>query len=175
MKLPLGAALALCLCLHAPLTSLEAQQAQGDVELQFSGSLLSTVGQEGRSFTSGMLQTKLGYFISDRVEVGAFPSLLVNRTRVGQQTTTDTRLGMGVFSTYSFLAEDATTVPYVGGQAYRIDLTDDDETGWVGGNAGVKFYFSPRAAFDVGGNVLVGLGDAGGTLVLFQVGLSFLL
>lgn len=175
MKTAVAGALALLFLLQAAPASVQAQQAQGDVELQFSGSLLSTMGQEGRSFTSGMIQTKVGYFVTDRLELGAFPSFLVNRVRVGDQTATDTRFGMGIFSTYSFLAEDAVTVPYVGAQAYRIDLTDDDERGWVGGNAGLKFYISRRTAFDVGGNVLLGLGDAGGTLVLFQVGLSFLL
>jgi hypothetical protein len=157
----------------------EAQQEQGDVELQFNGSILTTVGQEGRTFTSGIFQFKGGYFVTDRVELGAFPSVVFQRTRVEEgwegETESATKLGMGVFANYSFLAEDAVTVPYVGLQGYRIDLTDEDETGWVGLNAGMRFYFSRRTAFDVGGNVLMGLGDAGGALVLFQMGLSFLL
>lgn len=162
--------------LHAPL---QAQQQQGDREVQFSGSLLSTIGREDISTTAAIVQTKLGYFFTDHVEVGVFPSLLFTRTRVetplGEEVSDDTRFGMGLFGTYSFLAEDATTVPYVGGQFYRIDVTDDDETGWVGATGGFKFYMSPSMAFDAGGNVLMGLGDSGGTLVLFQVGLSFLL
>lgn len=164
----------------APVTG-HAQQQQGDMELQFAGSLLSTVGQDGGSLTSGLVKAKGGYFVSDRVEVGAFPSIVFTRVTTepvfggGEETVTDTRFGLGVFTTYSFLAEDATTVPYVGAQLYRIDLTDEDETGWAGLNGGVKFYLNRTTAFDMGGNVLAGLGERGGALVLFEVGLTFLL
>ncbi len=161
------------------LTPLHAQQQQGDKELQFSASFLSTMGQEGVSVTSALVQAKGGYFLTDRVEIGAFPSLVYARGRVeiaGQwQTVSESKLGMGVFSSYSFLSDDAMTVPYLGAQFYKMDLTDDDETGWLGANAGVKFYLNRSTAFDVGGNYLIGLGDGGGALVLFQVGLSFLL
>lgn len=164
---------------HAPV---QAQQQQGDLELQFSGSVFSTVGREGGSLTAGLVQSKVGYFVSDRVQVGAFPSLVFSRATVetaglpgGSETVSDTRFGMGVFGRYSFLAEDASTVPYLGGQLYRIDLTDEDETGWAGVNAGVKLYLNRTTAFDMGGNFLVGLGQSDGSLVLFQVGLDFLL
>jgi hypothetical protein len=156
-----------------------AQQEQGDMELQFAGVLFGTVGQDDISVTQGVFQAKVGYQVTDRVQVGGFPSLLIQRTRVGTgqvaQTDTDTKLGMGVFAVYSFLAEDAVTVPYLGGQAYRIDVTDQDETGWVGVTGGFKFYLSPRTAFDAGANYLIGLGDSGGALVLVQVGLSLFL
>lgn len=156
-----------------------AQQERGDLELQFAGSLLSTVGRDDASITTGLLQAKLGVFVTDRVEVGGFPTLVYERRGgdadwVGDRAS-DTRFGLGLFASYSFLMEDATTVPYLGVQAYRIDLTDSDETGWLGVNGGLKFFFSRRTAFDAGGNVLLGLGDEGGALILFQVGLSFLL
>ncbi|TVP78433.1 MAG: hypothetical protein EA352_02085 [Gemmatimonadales bacterium] len=159
-------------------SSLEAQQVQGDVELQLTASLLSTVGTDRASFASAIVQAKGGYFVTERVQVGAFPSLLYGRTEVevgGQWIReSDTRLGMGLFANYSFLAEDAMTVPYVGGQFYRIDLTDSDETGWLGVSGGVKVYLSRSLALDMGGNYLVGLGDGGGALVLFQTGLGVL-
>lgn len=160
-----------------------AQQQEGDVELQFAGSLLSTVGREGGSLTSALIKTKGGYFVTDRVELGAFPGLVYTRvtTEAGwqgietEQTVSDTRFGLGVFATYSFLAEDATTVPYLGAQLYRIDLTDEDEGGWAGLNAGAKFYLNRSTAFDMGGNLLAGVGDSSGMLLLFQLGLNFLL
>jgi hypothetical protein len=158
--------------------SLGAQQAQGDVELQLSGALLSTIGQEDGALTTGILQTKAGYFITDHVELGAFPSLLLTRVRVdtpgGSTTTSSSRIGMGVFGTYSFLTEGATTVPHVGAQLYRMDLTDEDETGWLGATAGAKFYINRSTAFDLTGNYLLGLGERGGALVLLQAGMSFL-
>lgn len=167
----------------APLPSLvaplSAQQERGDIDLQFNGSVLTVVGQEGATFTSAIFHAKGGYFVTDHVEIGAFPSLMIQRTGAGEawagETQTESKLGMGVFATYSFLAEDAATVPYLGVQGYRIDLTDEDETGWIGANGGLKFYFNPSVAFDVGANYLVGLGDRGGALILFQMGLGFLL
>lgn len=159
---------------------LEAQQEAGDFELQLTGSLLSVVGQDDLSTTSGIIQAKAGIFLTDRVEVGGFPSLTFTRTTVRfdglpDETVTESKFGMGVFGTYSFLAADASTVPYLGVQLYRIDLTDEDETGWAGVNGGFKFYMSRSTAFDVGGNALFGLGSQGGTLLLFQIGLSHLL
>jgi hypothetical protein len=175
MKGQVVTAVALFLAIAAPAG---AQQERGDLELQFTGSLLTVVGQENVSVTSGLFQAKVGYFVTDRIELGAFPSLIYNRTQVGEHgartTTSDTKLGMGVFAVYSFLAGDARTVPYAGGQFYRIDLTNEDERGWVGVNGGAKFYLTRRTAFDLGANYLFGLGEQGGALVLVQVGLSFL-
>lgn len=175
-KTPAALVLVLLAGLCVPLG---AQQQQGDMELAFSGSLLTTVGQENVSTTSGIVQAKLGYFVSDRVELGVFPSLRFTETtletQLGEEEFSETDLGVGAFGTYSFLAEDAMTVPYVGGQFYRIDVTDEDETGWLGVNGGVKLYLNRTTAFDMGGNFLVGLGDSEGSLVLFQVGLNFLL
>lgn len=175
MRIRIAIVLVLLLSWQGPL---DAQQEMGDVELQFSGLVLSTVGSDV-STTSGILQAKAGYFFTDRVQLGAFPSLLYSRTRVqtvgGAQTISETKVGMGVFGVYSFLAADATTVPYVGAQFYRIDLTSDDETGWLGANGGLKVYINRNTAFDVGANYLLGLGDSQGALILFQLGLSFLL
>lgn len=170
------------LLLFAAAPPLCAQQQAGDVELQFTGSILSTIGQDRGSSTSGIFQAKAGYFLTDRVEIGGFPSLTFTRTTirppgwpdVPEETVSESKLGMGLFGAYSFLAADASTVPYLGGQLYRIDLTDDDESGWAGVNAGLKFYVGATTAFDVGGNLLWNLGDEGGTLLLFQMGLGFL-
>lgn len=176
MKTPAALVLILLAALCAPL---EAQQQQGDTELAFSGSILTTVGQENVSTTSGIVQAKVGYFVSDRVELGVFPSLRFTETtvetQIGEEEFSETDLGVGAFGTYSFLAEDAMTVPYVGGQFYRIDVTNEDETGWLGVNGGVKIYVNRNTAFDMGGNYLVGLGQSDGALMLFQVGLNFLL
>jgi hypothetical protein len=170
-------ALALVLVLSWQLP-LQAQQERGDVELQFTGTVLSTTGRQ-LTTTSGIVKAKVGYFVTDRVEFGVFPSLLFAETRVEvagvSQTNRETRFGLGAFGAYSFLAADATTVPYLGLQFYRIDLTDENETGWAGVNGGLKFYISRTTAFDVGANYLLGLGDEGGALFLFQFGLSFLL
>ena len=160
---------------YAPLA---AQQQAGDREVQLSGSVLASAGEEGGSQALAIVQAKVGYFVTDRVQLGAFPTLSYTRVTVetagGELRASDTRLGFGAFGTYSFLAADAMTVPYVGGQIYKIDLTDSEAQTWVGANAGLKYYFNRNMAFDAGGNALLGTGDAGGILVLFQFGLSYL-
>jgi len=128
------------------------------------GTILSTVGEQ-TSNSSGIIQAKGGYFITDRIEIGAFPSLLFSRVDVdlvggGRQTFSETKVGLGVFGSYSFLAADAMTVPYLGAQLYRIDLTDEDEVGWAGVNGGLKFYINRTTALDVGANYLLGLSPA---------------
>jgi len=155
-----------------------AQQQAGDRELQLTGSLLASSGEEGGSQALAIVQAKVGYFFTDRVQLGAFPTLSYTRVTVetpaGELRASDTRLGLGGFATYSFLAEDAMTVPYVGAQVYRIDMTNPEAQTWAGANAGLKYYFNRNMAFDVGGNALLGTGDAGGVLLLFQFGLSYL-
>lgn len=166
------------LVLASPL-DLHAQQQQGDVELQLSGSVLTTVGRDGASLSSGLVHAKGGYFVTDRLELGAFPSLVFARTEVEvagiREEDSETKFGVGFFANYSFLADDATTVPYLGAQFYRIDVTDEDESGWIGANGGLRFYINRSTSFDVGGNYLIGLGDRGGSLMLLQFGLGFLL
>jgi hypothetical protein len=172
---PLLLLLVLTLAWQAPLA---AQQQAGDREVQLNGSVLASAGEEGGSQALAIVQAKVGYFVTDRVQLGAFPTLSYTRvtveTAAGQLRASDTRLGFGAFGTYSFLAEDAMTVPYVGGQIYKIDLADSEAQTWVGANAGLKYYFNRNMAFDAGGNALLGTGDAGGILVLFQFGLSYL-
>lgn len=147
-----------------------AQQEEGDVELEFTGSLITTVGADETSGI-GIIQSKLGRFVTDRWQLGAFPSLEV-RFNGGR---TDTRLGAGLFAVYSYLRPDAMTVPYAGASYYKSDLTAgfDEDDSWFGINAGLKFYANPDVALDVGGNYLFALQGQEGGLFIMQAGLSF--
>ncbi len=153
--------------LFAPGSAATQQQA-GDVELQFAGSYFSTVGTD-LSISAGFLQGKGSYFFTDRVELGAFPSLAITSDASGVR---DYALGLGVFGSYSFLMENAATVPYLGFQWWKQDL--DADVNWIGLNGGLKFFLSPQVALDVGANYLTDSSDMGQGLVLFQTGLSFL-
>lgn len=149
-----------------------AQQEQGDVELEFTGSLITTAGSEETSGI-GIIQSKLGRFVTDRWELGAFPSLEV---RFNEQRT-NTRLGLGLFAVYSYLRPDAMTAPYVGASVYKSDASTgfDANDSWGGLNAGVKVYINSNMAFDMGFDYLFALQDQGGQLVIVRAGLSFLL
>lgn len=149
-----------------------AQQQKGDVELEFTGSLITTVGADQNSGI-GIIQSKVGRFVTDRIELGAYPSL---ETRfVGNVSVTT--VGFGLFGVYSFLQEDAMTVPYVGFFYYKSDVTEGFEANdnWLGVNGGFKVYVSPRMALDIGGNYLFGVSGQEGGLVMLLAGLSFLL
>jgi hypothetical protein len=146
-----------------------AQQEQGDIELELTGSLISTVGA-GEASGMGILQSKLGRFVTDRWEVGAFPSLEV---RFGEGTT-NTQIGIGLFATYSYLRPDAMTVPYLGGSYYKSDASRgfDADDSWFGVNAGLKFYLNSRMAFDMGLDYLFALQGQEGQLFIYRAGLS---
>jgi len=147
----------------------KSQQQEGDVELQFTGSYFTTVGGEGSS-SSGTVQGKASLFVSDRIEVGAFPSLGMSLNGSGDS---NWNVGLGIFSSYSFLMENATTVPYLGIQFWRPSLEEDYN--FLGLNAGMKFFMSPQVAFTVGANYLTESSDPEQGVVLIQTGLSFLL
>ena len=158
--------------LFAP-SMLLAQQQQGDLELGFQGFYFADT--EG-FFSSGTIQGKVGQFFTDNLEVGISPSLSITTISTGTgDSETSSTFGAGAFLTYSFLSENATTVPYFGGQYYKSDFSDDEDSGSAGINAGVKFYFTKKAAFDISGNYLFSLNEnAEGGLILFSFGLSFL-
>lgn len=150
-----------------------AQQQQGDLELGLQGYYFTdTEGIIGVGNISG----KIGSFFTDALELGVSPSLTIATVSTGTgESETTTTFGAGAFLTYSFLMENATTVPYFGGQYFKSDFSDDEDSGAAGINAGVKFYFSRKAAFDVAGNYLFSLNEnADGGILLFSFGLSFL-
>jgi hypothetical protein len=68
------------------------------------------------------------------------------------------------------------TGPYVGGQYYKQSFRNQDDKGSVGLSAGVKFFFTRKAAFDIGGTYLFSLNpDDKGGLIFFAFGLSVLI
>lgn len=146
-----------------------AQQEEGDVELELTGTLITSVGADEAS-GMGMMQAKVGRFVTDRWELGAFPSLEV---RFGEGTT-NTRIGAGFFATYSYLRPDAKTAPYVGPTYYKGDASTgfDAQDSWFGLNGGLKFYFNPHMAFDMGVDYLFALQGQEGQLFIFRAGLS---
>lgn len=146
-----------------------AQQEEGDTELELTGTVITSVGAAETS-GMGMMQAKVGRFVTDRWELGAFPSLEV---RFGEGTT-DTRIGAGLFATYSYLQPNARTVPYAGASYYKGDASTgfDARDSWFGLNGGMKVYFNPRMAFDMGIDYLFALQGQEGQLFIFRTGLS---
>ena len=162
-----------------------AQQQKGDVELQFQGSFFTTVGGDV-SNSVGSISGKVGPFVTANIEVGIGPTLTIATTattsrdpatnNVLTRTETKVTIGSTAFVVYSLLLHDARTVPYLGASYYKRDFSNGADRGWIGGNGGVKIYFTKRTAADLSANYLVSLNpETKGGMLLFAVGLSFLL
>lgn len=165
-------------------TAAVAQQQRGDFEAQLTGFYFTSVGNDlGVSF--GTIQGKLGYFFTDHFEFGVGPTftVLTSSSQVFNPQTfvttseskTETDFGTTVFFVYSFLTKKAKAVPYFGAQYYKQSFKNTDDKGNVGVNAGIKFFFTRKAAFDVAGNYLFSLNEhEEGGLLYFSLGLSYL-
>jgi len=152
-----------------------AQQESGDIELQIAGTYFTSVGTDFK-FSSGFIQAKFGKYITDNLELGVSPNISITTTDTGfGDSNTDATVGLGAFFIYSFLLSDAKTVPYIGGQYFKSDLSEGDDNGSAGVTGGLKFFVTEKAALDFSGNYLFDLNkDTEGGLLLFAAGISFL-
>ncbi len=177
--------LCLALCAVVFATPAVAQQQKGDVELQFQGYYFRSVGSD-LEFGMGNIAGKIGPYITDWLQVGVGPTLSITTTstttfnpttfQVSKSSETTTTFGSTAFLVASLLTRGAKAVPYVGAQYFKQDFSNTDDKGSVGINAGVKYFFSKKAAFDVSGNYLFTLNsEEKGGMLYFAVGLSFLL
>jgi hypothetical protein len=151
-----------------------AQQESGDIELQIAGTYFTTVGTDFK-FSSGFIQAKFGKYLTDNLELGVSPNISITTIDTGfGDSDTDVTAGLGAFFVYSFLFSDAKTVPYVGGQYFKSDLSDGDDNGSAGVTGGLKFFVTEKAALDFSGNYLFDLNsNTEGGLLLFAAGISF--
>jgi hypothetical protein len=169
------------------------QQEKGDVELQLVGTYFRTVGVDNFSFGSGTISGRVGYYFTDRLELGVGPTLSISTvttqtppsysyvggqlviTGGGSESNTTTTFGSYAFIVYSFMARGAKAVPYIGAQYFKQDFSNSDDKGSVGVNAGLKYFFAKKAAIDFGGTYMWNLTkDAKGGIIFFSIGLSFL-
>ena len=159
-----------------------AQQQKGDVELGLQGSYYRTVGTDAE-MQFGMIQGKIGWYVISTLEIGVGPALNIMTFSDGMGgSETTTQFGGSAFLVYSFLARGAKAVPYFGAQYYIRDLIQEDvpdeatDSGSIGINAGLKYFFTKRTALDFSGNYMFSLNeDAEGGILYFSIGLSFLL
>ncbi len=151
------------------------QQEAGDLEIQIAGTYLTSIGTDF-DFSQGTIQGKLGRYITDNLEIGVAPTITITTTDAGfGDSDIDVTFGGGAFVQFAFLLGDATTVPYIGGQYFKSDLSESDDSGSAGVTGGLKFFVTEKAAFDFSGNYLFDLNEGSeGGLLLFVAGISFL-
>jgi outer membrane protein W len=131
-----------------------AQARKGDKEIQLSGNTF-TVISSGASETVGQFQFGVGYFLTDRLEVGISPIVSITSGSDGMGGTNVTGdLGLSTKVQFFFGEKSAKIKPYVGASyIVRSFKTQGDsslaDNMYVGGNGGFKNYFTERAALDV--------------------------
>jgi len=168
-------------------TGLMAQEKPGDLEIGFMGMLASSSTSGGGGSTSfGDVSGQFGMYITKNLEVAIGPTVSIMSTpnTSGSGSTSKTTFGSSVSATWSFLAQNAKMVPYAGLALYKHDFSDSNEKLSFGVQGGFKYFFTPKAAFNVGLNYLVASNSydngLGGTTtvttstILAQVGLSYL-
>ena len=165
-------------------TAAQAQQQKGDIELQLAGSFFTTVASEV-SINVGTLSGKIGPFITDNIQIGIGPTLTITTTtlttvapitgRTESRSSTTVTFGSTAFITYSFLMKDTRVVPYVGASYYKVDFSRASERGWLGANAGMRYFFTKRTSLDFSATFLKTLTEQErGSMLLFSFGISFL-
>jgi hypothetical protein len=152
--------LLLLICITGLLHAAYAQVEKGDINLTFNVSYTSF---SGTGF--GLIAGKLGYFVTQNVEAGVTPQILIGDGF--------SAFGTGIYGTYNFLTADAKLLPYIGG-AFSF-LTGDTESTALGAYAGTKYFINEKVNIDGGINLSTNLGEEGGSIVIFQVGIGFIL
>ncbi len=155
------------LVLLVSIGSVSAQQVEkGDREVQVNAFFFAVSG-----ISILNLSGTLGYYKTERLEIGCGPSISRIDFGIGSNTT----IGLTGFARYSFTARDK-IVPYISGQLYQYDISPEEPMGFAdysflqcGG--GFKYFLNEYIAYDVSGNLGFSLGG-GDVSFLAVAGLS---
>jgi len=128
---------------------------QGEIELDFAGSLQFQNFENGDDETLFDVFARLGYFVTDNILVGV--------TGSGTWQDGPDIYGIGGFATYNFMPANL-LVPYIGGQvAYDWVSGDGDDGVMYGPLAGVRYELNPNNDLFVEYQFRLFAGDLGDT------------
>ena len=152
-------AVILILCL-ASITN--AQIERGDKEIQLQGSLITFEG-----ITAIIANFMYGKFITPNTEIGGGPMIIY--ASAGDDDASN--ISLTLFGRYNFVTGEK-TVPYLSGQLYQFDISPEDPMDFidftflqVGG--GIKYFVSDNLAYDVSGNLGIGLGSGDVSFIVY--------
>jgi hypothetical protein len=157
--------------LAVPATA-QAQAQKGDKEVLLFGNV-STFISESTTFSSGTIFVNAGVFMSDTLEVGGGPTISISFA--GDTTTFQT--GVNAFFR-KYTNAESTVAPYFGAEVSINDIAPDEpdtiaNNTFLAGIAGIKNYFSERAALDIKGLFGFRANDPGAfQLLQINVGLT---
>ena len=174
-----------------------AQAKAGDKEVLVAGNVFSFI-QPNSTSTSGNLIFGLGYFVTDRTQLLVQPIFTVSSSSTPAQqevrdpftgrvlipgqagsTTVDVDAGVGVGYSFFLGATSSKVKPYLG---VNLDIQSfKTQNGgsvadnmYFQGRAGLKNYFSDRAALDFSGSYGKQLKNSDLALFRFTVGITYL-
>lgn len=146
---------------------LQAQQAKGDQEVALMGTVIKV-----EDTTATIVQGTYGVFITDHMELGISPM-------IGKFDDYNLKAGTFFFS-YSWLPKGSKFVPYIGASVFKQKISgpglDAGATGF-GPKIGFKYFFTPKAAFNMNVESIRTKDDntdAKTTTVVALLGLSYL-
>lgn len=148
-----------------------AQVEKGDLMFTVNGSFSKT----GDYSTFGLINAKIGRFLTQNVEMGLKPQI--------QFTDASTGTGLGVYGTYNFLTSNGKFMPYIGAELSMFSQTPDEGDSFdqtdAGLYAGTKLFMTESVNVDFGLNILSNLSNSAdadlGTTVMFNIGIGFII
>ncbi|MDD5426284.1 MAG: hypothetical protein PHN52_07375 [candidate division Zixibacteria bacterium] len=139
-----------------------AQVEQGDKEIQVQGSLIAFEGM-----TVILVNFIYGKFITPNVELGGGPMVIY----ASSGDDDDSNISLTLFGRYNFVTGEK-IVPYLSSQIYQFDISPEEPADFidytflqVGG--GLKYFVSDNLAYDVSGNLGIGLGGGDVSFIIY--------
>lgn len=146
-------------------TAVHAQQKKGDFQL---GGQLSynSISSSGTTISFALIQFTGSYFITDQIEAGVAPLMMLNKDFAMSQ--------IQLFANYSFLTSDAKFVPYAGAHiqsnSFKVSDQTQSSTGF-GLRGGIRYFITENVNIDVGPRV--SFGDQ--TIFIFSAGIGVII
>jgi hypothetical protein len=148
-----------------------AQVEKGDLIVAVNGSFSKT----GDYSTFGLINAKIGRFLTQNVEMGIKPQLQFGDGFTGT--------GLGVYGTYNFLTSNGKLMPYLGAELSMFTQTPEEGDSFdqtdAGLYAGTKLFMTEVVNVDFGLNISSNLTNSAdidlGTTVMFNIGIGFII
>lgn len=141
---------------------------KGDNELTFNASITSYKSDEYES-SNGTAFLSYGRYLTASTLVGIAPGLTMMD---GSDVDANTIVSLQTFVNVN-LVKNQPVIPYLRAVIYKFDISEDDPL-FVQGGAGIKYFFSERAAWDTLLTYGRSMSSDGGSIIFLLTGLTYL-
>lgn len=143
------------------------QVEKGDINLTAGGIYTGNDASK-----AGVIYGKAGYFITNNIELGGQPTLLLGDAG---------GFGLGLYGTYNFLTAEAKWLPYAGARLDFLAITGDFDYNQtdLGVYAGTKYFLTETinvdGNFSISPNIANSVDADLGTTVRFTIGIGVII